>query len=79
MGLNVDGWCMSSLDFVRAMNERPWLVRVLCRLFMGRYAYREFLFMVENMRRDGFGPFDEYGLEGSAYHQDQQPLRWWLG
>lgn len=68
---------MPALDFIRAMNERPWWVKVLCRLFFGKYAYREFLFMVNICKQDGTDPFMDYGLQELEYHRDQQPLKWW--
>lgn len=77
--MNVDGWAMSALDFMRAMNERPLIIKWLCRLFMGRYAYREFLFMLSNAHKDGFGPCEEYGLRDHDYHDDPQPWIWWQG
>lgn len=66
---------MCSLDFVRALNERPWIVKVLCRLFFGKWAYSEFNLMIRSM--DGYQQFYSYGLRDACYHKDEK-LRWWL-
>lgn len=68
---------MCALDFVRALNERPWVLKVLCRLFFGRYAYREFTLIVENLHLEGLDPLSDYGCEGCSYHDEPQPLAWW--
>lgn len=69
---------MPSLDFIRALNERHWVVKLLFRIVVGRYAYREFLFMVRIIEEQGMGAFHEYGLRGHDYHRDPQPWSWWL-
>lgn len=68
---------MEVLDFIRALNERPAWVKLLFRLVVGKYAYREFLFVVKNIRDSGYGPFYDYGLNHHEYHADEQPWLWW--
>jgi len=66
---------MEELDFIRALNERPIWAKLLFRVVVGKYAYREFLFMVDNIR--GYRPFDEYSCSDNRYHQDSKPWLWW--
>lgn len=70
-----------ALDFVRAMRERPLWAKILFRLAMGKYAYREFIGMMDAIEDDGYPlyhPFISYGLEEMDYHQDEIPLvDWW--
>lgn len=66
---------MEELDFIRALNERPVWIKLLFRLVVGESAYREFLFMVNNIQ--GYGPCDDYGLHDHEYHKDSKPWRWW--
>jgi hypothetical protein len=67
---------MCALDFIRAMNERPWLVKILCRLFFGKWAYSEFCLMVRALDEQRYDPFYSYGLEEAAYHRPER-LTWW--
>lgn len=63
------------LDFGRAILERPFWARILFRIAVGKYAYREFIGLGDewqnNLPGPGFG-FD-YGIEGCEYHKDQMP------
>jgi hypothetical protein len=68
------GWGM---DFCRAMRERPLWARLLFRVVLGRYAYREFIGLQNHIAREGYGPFDDYGLENVSYHADPVPFAWW--
>jgi len=68
---------MPALDFVRALNERLAIIKFLCRWFFGRYAYREFLFIVKIIEEQGHGAFREYGCEKCEYQDDPMPLIWW--
>ena len=60
------GWMV---DFLRAAAERPRAWRWLLRLCLGRYAYREFIGMVETARDAKFYPVAKYGLEGKSHHE----------
>jgi hypothetical protein len=61
-------------DFVRAMWERTWIFRLLFRIAVGRYAYREFTGMVKEMDEDHYYLDSEYGLEECDYNKQRQPL-----
>lgn len=64
---------MSALDFVRALRGRPWLFRMLFRLAVGRYAYREAVFIQQNLHDAGDYPDFDYGLEDCEYHRRKLP------
>jgi hypothetical protein len=66
-----------ALDFVRAMNKRPWIIKILCRAFMGKYAYREFIGMIWGINKIGYFPFFDYGLEECGYNQEKHSIHWW--
>lgn len=67
---------MEELDFIRALNERPALLKLLFRVVVGESAYREFLFMVDNIRE--YGPFNDYNLHHHEYHKDEKQWIWWV-
>lgn len=63
-----------AIDFCRAMNERPRIIRLLFRLVCGRYAYREFIGMQDELARQGFYPWLPYdGIRDCAYQADPVP------
>ncbi len=69
-----------AIDFIRAMQEQSWISRVLLRLSMGKYAYREFIGMIDGLEQTGCSPYlgIGYSLEGMDYHQDKLPfIDWW--
>jgi hypothetical protein len=72
--------CISAwaLDFVRALRERPLLAKIVFRLVAGKYAYREFVGMMDAMQREIGTVYMDYGLEGSQFHRDRLPMRWWV-
>lgn len=65
-----------ALDYCRAMIHRPWWSKILFRLVIGRYAFREFMGMLDYVRRVG-DYMGDYNLESLEYHKDVFPLRWW--
>ena len=67
-----------SLDFCRAVRQRPWWARWLYRLVVGRYAYREFIGMQDALARESFNPYFDYSCENVSYHADEVPLKWWI-
>ena len=67
---------MWAVDFFRAFNERPWWARMLGRLAMGRYAYREFIGLRDSLERDGLDPSCPYELESHPCHKDKVPADW---
>ena len=64
-------------DFTYALEERPWICKLLFRIAIGRYAWREFTGMVIAMIQDGwFIPKNVgYGLRGMDYHKEK--IEWW--
>ena len=65
-----------ALDFARAVRERRWWARILFRGVIGRYAYREFIGLQDELLRQGYSPYLDYGLERMNYHDDEVPLDW---
>lgn len=61
---------MCALDFCRALNKRNWLAKLLFRLAVGKYAYREYELLKLNLKRDGHNPEYDYGLEDMDYHKE---------
>ena len=59
---------MCALDFCRALNERSWLAKILFRLAVGKYAYREYELMEAHLNFEHDTHF-EYGLEDASYHK----------
>lgn len=66
-----------AVDFIRALSERPWWARILFRMVVGKYAYREFIGLMDSLARDGFSPYFYYGLKKQEYHADPVPREWW--
>jgi hypothetical protein len=69
--MNKDPWAAFScaLDFCRALNERHSFFRWLFRVAVGKYAYREYQLLINNLLLDGFDPRWEYGCEECSYHK----------
>ena len=59
---------MCTLDFCRALNERNRFAKLLFRLAVGKYAYREYELMEAHMNLEHDTHF-EYGLEDCEYHK----------
>ena len=60
-------------DFIYAVEERPWILKLFFRIAVGRFAWREFMGMVESLiLSGGFFPKNVgYGLRGQEYHKDK--------
>ena len=72
--------CAWAVDFVRSMRQRPLLARALFRIILGRYAYREFIGLMDSLKQMGYTPYMDYDLEKQAYHNDVVPcVDWWTG
>ena len=67
---------MWALDFVRAARERPFWAMILFRLALGRYAYREFIGLMDALDRGSLSPYLGYELEESDWHKDHVPFDW---
>jgi len=65
-----------ALDFARAVRGRPWWARILFRAVIGRYAYREFIGLQDELARQGYSPYFDYELERMEYHGDEVPFDW---
>jgi len=46
------------------------------RIAMGKWAYREFVGLMDELERNGCVPYMSYELEGMSYHNDKVPLDW---
>jgi hypothetical protein len=68
------GW---AVDFVGAARERPVWAKLLVRLALGKWAYREFIGLIDELYRNGCIPYVSYELENMEYHTDIVPLAWW--
>ena len=72
---SITGWAE---DFIRAMRERPLWAKVIFRICLGQYAYREFIGLTDELERNGFSPYFDYGCYRQGYHRDKIPLMdWW--
>lgn len=67
---------MPTMDFYRALNERPVWVKLLFRLLVGKWAYSEFMIAMRIIQQEGHDPLYSYGLEHANYHKSE-PWRWW--
>ena len=67
-----------AIDFVRAIFERNILAKLFFRIAIGKYAYREFVGMVETMNKEGLYPWMDYDLKHMEYHQESIPKIWRL-
>lgn len=66
--IRLGGW---TIDFMRAVYERNWFYRLMFRIAIGRYAYREFQGMT-GITNDHFAGIDfGYDLEGQDYHDTE--------
>jgi len=54
-------------DFVKALADRPKIVRILLRFIFGKYAYREFIGIVDALNAAGI--YVNYELNHMNYHQ----------
>jgi hypothetical protein len=68
VGEGVGIMVMCALDFCRALNERGWPAKILFRLAVGKYAYREYELMEMNINCE-YDTHFEYGLEDASYHK----------
>jgi len=70
----ISAWAM---DFLRALNERPFLCKVFLRLLFGKYAYREFIGMRDAVEKETVGIDIGYDLKEIDYQKDKVPIKWW--
>ncbi len=69
----VTGWAE---DFIYAVEERPWLFKLLFRLAVGKFAWREFMGMVETLIMEGgfYPKYVGYNCNDQEYHKDDISL-----
>ena len=56
-------------DFVKALAERPKIVRLLLRFVFGKKAYREFIGLTDTMI--AAGRYFNYELDEMDYHKEE--------
>jgi len=67
-----------ALDFERALRQRPLWAKLLFRVIAGQYAYREFIGLQDALKKEGWTPYIDYGLEHVSYHSHDVPGQWWV-
>ncbi len=76
-----DEYCLISawsMDFERALNKKSFLHKLLFRLVLGKYAFREFYGMREALKKNGYSnEYSYYELERCKYQKDKIPFIWW--
>lgn len=66
------GWAQ---DFNYALNDRPWICKLIFRLVVGKYAWREFKGMVQALAQTGGWVQNiGYSLQDMDYHKDDITL-----
>jgi hypothetical protein len=70
----ISGW---SMDFVRAMRERSLFAKILFRIALGKYAYREFIGLIDMLITADFSPYFSYDLNNAPYHKEKIRFNWW--
>ena len=60
-------------DFIYAVEERPWILKLLFRIAVGRFAWREFMGIVESLLLSGgFYPKNVgYSHREQEYHKEK--------
>ncbi len=65
-------------DLIKALGERPAILRWLIRILMGKYAWHELVLAKRHIEK--YTGFDcgnwGYGLEGCEYHKDKNLNSW---
>lgn len=56
-------------DFLRALADRPKIIRLLLRLVFGKYAYSEFILLANEFIEGEF--YMNYDLEHMSYHKEK--------
>jgi len=77
VNFNFGAIAMWAIDFIRALNERNILFKILFRFIVGKYAYREFIGLINAFNKGGYYPFLDYSLEEMDYHKDKVTSKWW--
>ena len=73
--LRISAWAN---DMCRALNERNQFWKWLFKLSLGKYAYREYVGMINMLDKGKYYPEWEYALEDAKYHS-QPEWEWRYG
>lgn len=57
---------MCAQDFISALSNRPKIIRILLRWVFGKYAYHEFILLVECFVKSAL--YMNYELDDASYH-----------
>jgi len=63
-----------ALDFSRAIYNMNWLRRILFRIIIGKYAYREFAGIMQTLHSGQYDPRYTYELEDTDYNKEELPI-----
>lgn len=63
-----------ALDFSRAIYNMNWLRRILFRIIIGKYAYREFVGIMQTLHSGKYDPRYPYELEDTDYNKEELPI-----
>lgn len=63
-----------ALDFSRAIYNMNWLRRILFRIVIGKYAYREFAGIMQTLHSGKYDPGYPYELENVDYNKEKLSL-----
>jgi hypothetical protein len=67
---------MWAVDLIRAACERPLWARILLRIALGRFAYREWIGLMDCLDKHLMSPYECYCLQDIEYHRDPVPFDW---
>jgi hypothetical protein len=65
-----------ALDFCRAFSDRPKIIKLLIRWFLGKYARRELLGLFEWLEYYSYDPTLSYYHKDMNYQKDGKKWRW---
>lgn len=63
-----------ALDFSRAIYNMNWPRRILFRIIIGKYAYREFAGIMQALHSGQYDPRYTYELEDTDYNKEELPI-----
>ena len=69
---------MWAMDFIRAARQRPLWAKLMLRFVLGKYAYSEFIGMMDSIQRDSGVLYSSYDLEQGEWHRNPMPKWWWV-
>ena len=67
-----------ALDFIYALEDRPLLIKLCIPFIFGKYAYREFIGVIESLEKAHHMNCDlGYCCQKLSYHKDKVRWIWW--